>query len=215
MIITQLVGKFLQLLYGPLSFLYGVISWAVSFGQWNNWGAAVWPYIEGPTILEIGFGPGHLLNRLAASPYRAVGLDASRQMTRAALRRVAGKPCAGTRINRVVIRASSLNIPLPANSFDTIVSTFPAPFLFHPNSLIEIRRVLKPTGRLLILLSVEPRRDTLPGMLLWLLYRLTGETAADPARVDAPLRARFAESGFLASIEHINARHADLLLIKC
>ena len=216
MIITQLVGKFLNLLYGPLSFMYGIVSWMVSFGQWRNWIDAVIPYLAGPTLLEIGYGPGYLLNRLQNGSYRLLGLDASRQMSRAALRRLrSASPADKNRhTNGIVIRGSALHIPLPTQSIDTIVSTFPTPYIFDPPTLSEIRRVLKPTGRLLILLSVQPHGKTIPSAILSLLYRVTGESPRDPIIIESLVRKKFLDDGFEPGIEWLEVPHARLLLIK-
>ena len=138
-------------LYHEFAWSYDAVAAAVSLGRWDAWRRAIVPLVQGDVVLELGCGTGALLPHLAAPGRTLLGLDASAAMLRRARTRVtdgaAGLLCG---------RAQSL--PLPAAAVDCIVATFPAPYIVDPATLAEVRRVLTPTGRLLIVgLWVAPR----------------------------------------------------------
>jgi ubiquinone/menaquinone biosynthesis C-methylase UbiE len=133
-------------LYHELAPGYDVISRLVSVGAWPAWRRSVLPHIIGPRLLEIGFGTGELLAELAELPSIQVsGLELSPQMQAVTARRLAY----GTGfVPRV--QASASTMPLAAGCFDTIVSTFPAPYILDAATLSECARVLHQGGRLVI-----------------------------------------------------------------
>ena len=45
---------------------------------------------------------------------------------------------------------TALVLPFSSGVFDTIVATFPAPYILQPETLGECRRVLRPGGRLVV-----------------------------------------------------------------
>ena len=55
-----ILRTFFKLLYHQFSWTYDWVASIVSLGEWQNWVSSVLPYIIGPNVLEIGFGPGHL-----------------------------------------------------------------------------------------------------------------------------------------------------------
>jgi ubiquinone/menaquinone biosynthesis C-methylase UbiE len=215
-IITQLVERFLNFLYGPLAFSYDLVAWLVSFGQWKSWSLAVIPFLEGTTVLELGFGPGSLLDVLKENGFTVLGVDRSRQMSKMARRRLRKtvKPQNSPQ-NETVIRAEAEHIPVMPGCFDTVLATFPTRYIFHPGTLAEIKRLLKPEGRLVVLLAARPRRDSFLSTLLFALYRITGESPAAEARIEEFIANTFAGAGFKADISWLPAKYADLLLIKC
>jgi demethylmenaquinone methyltransferase/2-methoxy-6-polyprenyl-1,4-benzoquinol methylase len=98
-------------------------------------------------VLEIGFGPGHLLVTMAGEGLRPVGVDHSPQMLRLARRNLRGQ--------RVpLLRGDGLALPFRPGAFDSVVLTFPAPYVRHAGA--EIRRVLAPGGRLVIADGARP-----------------------------------------------------------
>jgi ubiquinone/menaquinone biosynthesis C-methylase UbiE len=100
----------------------------------------------GATVLDIGTGPGELLNRLAARrPDLALtGLDLSPEML-AIARRSAASPSIGFEVADVAA------LPRPDDSADVIVSTLSAHEWPQPErAAAELARVLRPGGRLLI-----------------------------------------------------------------
>lgn len=171
--------------YREFAWTYDAVARLVSGGLWFRWGAAALPELRGRT-LELGFGTGHLQIALADRPTVA-GLDASPQMAAIAasrLRRLGHHPRLATGIAQ--------QLPFPADAFDTVVATFPAEYIVDPASHAEIRRVLAPGGRLVIV----PAAQLDPGpytRLVDLAYRLTlqapvAEGGAPAASPPAPLQ---------------------------
>lgn len=142
---------FFERLYTQLAWAYDGIAWLASAGRWNRWVLSVRSYIEGPRVLELGHGPGRLLAALASDHHAALGVDLSPQMTRLTRRRLLR-----ARLPLCHIRAKAQSLPFPTAHFDTVVSTFPTPYITDPETLQEIFRVLRPGGKLLILHSAIP-----------------------------------------------------------
>ena len=78
------LNTFFHLLYHQFAWTYDWVAAIVSLGRWKDWISATLPYLDGPLVLEIGHGPGHLQVALQAKGIQAVGLDASAQMGRQA-----------------------------------------------------------------------------------------------------------------------------------
>jgi ubiquinone/menaquinone biosynthesis C-methylase UbiE len=105
-------------------------------------------------VLEIGCGHGRTLARLAAAPCGFLaGIDASEVMVRIARRRLRRWIEAG----RVEISlATSRALPCPDDRFDAAFAVHVLYFWSDPVAdLREIRRVLRPGGR--VLLAYRPR----------------------------------------------------------
>src|SRR6185369_4828940 len=105
---------------------------------------------EGPasSALDVGSGPGHLSFRLAQRFEHVAAADPSASMLRTLSEAAAqrGMPQIATQI----ARAEAL--PFAAASFDLVATRYSAHhWLDVPRALQEIRRVLRPGGRLLIL----------------------------------------------------------------
>jgi ubiquinone/menaquinone biosynthesis C-methylase UbiE len=161
-----------RLALGTFDLLYRVpaLYWLASTipfaGQWRRWQRLVLPRITGHTVLEVGCGPGWLLADMIAAGYECRAVDASPQMVRAARRMLARQHL--THDAATVQEARAQALPFADASFDTVVSTFPAPYIMDPASLREIARVLRPGGRLVV---VEGANLLPRGPLLWLLVQ--------------------------------------------
>lgn len=107
--------------------------------------AKVVPRAQG-RVLEVGIGSGLNLPYYDASRVSAiVGLDPSGAMQRRAERRIAA---AGLQVEFVGLSAEK--IPQPDASFDSVLITYTLCSIPDPlGALAEMRRVLKPSGRLL------------------------------------------------------------------
>jgi len=100
-----------------------------------------------------------------------MGLDLSPHMSRLARKRLRRLGLAGLPL----VRAPAQELPFAANAFDSVVATFPTPFIVQPDTLAEIARVLRPAGRLVIVAGARlTGRDPLSRFVEW-LYRLTGQ----------------------------------------
>ena len=70
---------FFHQLYHGFAWTYDFVAASVSIGRWRGWVLTALPYLEGPRVLELGHGPGHLQLALFESGLAPLGLDASRQ----------------------------------------------------------------------------------------------------------------------------------------
>ena len=192
---------FYFLLYHPLAFTYDLVAWVVSFGKWNDWVLSIFPLIEGTRILELGHGPGHLQRFLLDRGLSPAALDESTQMGRLAKRRLGGK--------HKLARGLAQSLPFPTDHFDTVVSTFPSEYIFEAETLAEIRRVITPAGRLVILPVAFPSN----GFLKW-LYKVTGET---PEELDNALKERvqqaFEKAGFEMEAQVKETKESRLVIL--
>lgn len=202
---------------------------------------SVVPFIEGDRILEIGHGPGHLQRILLLRGLFAVGIDESAQMGRLAKRNRARGPVpfsppheqilsssnthpdpsrlsdasrqlAYTQIN--LTRGLAQRLPFRNQSFDTIVATFPAEYIFDPDTLAEAQRILAPGGRLVILPgAIITGRGLLERLMAW-IYRITGET---PPNLSEILHERskkpFSQAGFDLEVHEIDVRSSLVFIL--
>ncbi len=143
----------LNWLYHRGAWAYDTVAWLVSGGHWQDWvrSMALWPEAhEGAWVLELGSGPGHLQAHLARLGFRPVGVDPSPFMIRRARKRLRrlGLPCR-------LLQARAQALPFPPESFHRIVATFPTEYIFEPDTIQEVWRVLRSGGRFDILLSAS------------------------------------------------------------
>jgi ubiquinone/menaquinone biosynthesis C-methylase UbiE len=104
-------------------------------------------------VLDIGCGTGRLVERLveARAPDAVVGCDFSAGMLREAAARLEGSAAA------TLVRGDATRLPFRDGVFDAAVST--EAFHWFPDqaaALRELRRVLRPGGRLLLALVSPP-----------------------------------------------------------
>jgi ubiquinone/menaquinone biosynthesis C-methylase UbiE len=105
----------------------------------------------GERVLDVGVGPGFLASEMAAAvgPTGLVcGVDPSGSMLALARARIADGPAAPVDLRT----GTATGIPYSDERFDAVVSTQVLEYVGDiPAALTEIRRVLRPGGRLLIL----------------------------------------------------------------
>lgn len=205
----RLIARFLEFffhhLYHGLAFTYDLVAWMVSFGHWIEWTKTVIPHIRGTRLLELGHGPGHLQRILRDLGLGAFGLDESSQMSCLARRRLLQSGYAHPNLTRGLGQA----LPFAAESFDSIVATFPAPYIAEAQTLSEARRVLRNGGRLIVLPAAWPKNR----ILRW-LYQVTGESPAEGADIlKEKVIALLSRAGFEAHVESLDLKSSELLLI--
>jgi ubiquinone/menaquinone biosynthesis C-methylase UbiE len=130
----------------------------------------------GEAVLEIGCGHGRTLARIgeARCDYLA-GIDPSEVMVRLARRRLRRWIAAG---HADVSLASSAKIPHPDGRFDAALAVHVVYFWNEPLAdLREIRRVLRPGGR--VLLGYRPRDEQLLAALPATVYALRSVEAIE------------------------------------
>lgn len=165
--------------YTTFAWTYDAVADLVSFGEWQMWGRSALAFLPraghgagrgAGRVLEIAHGPGHLHRRLHELGYRAVGIDLSPQMGRMTRQRLTGS---GWR--PALVRADALRLPFADGAFTCAVSTFPAEFIFARQTLSEVKRVIEPGGRLVIVPTARLKGRDAATALIKLAYRLTGQ----------------------------------------
>ena len=110
------------------------------------------PRLHGHDVLELGCGLGDLLADMLAEGYDCRAVEHSPQMVaaaRATLRkRKVGQPM-------WIIQGSAQSLPFSDSTFDAVVSTFPSDYIYDPNTIAEVARVLRPNGRIIIVLGAN------------------------------------------------------------
>ncbi len=172
----QLLRTAFWLLYHPLAWTYDWVSRLVSMGQWRAWQRTALSEVRGERALELAFGTGDLLLDLhAMGNVRPIGLDLSPQMVRIARRKLQRQ---GAYVP--LVRGRGQQLPFAAASIDTILSTFPAPFIVAQQTLEEMARVLKREGRAVIVAMATLSSRSPWGRLLEWLYWITGQRGPLP-----------------------------------
>lgn len=135
--------------------------------------------VQGRRVLDLGCGKGRFATRLVEIGAEVIGLDLSAGM----LARAAGTQR---------VRGSALRLPLAGSSVDAVIAVEVfehLPALGIDPALTEIRRVLRPGGRIAILDknagALDARRPWLPSLALKWLDQRRGRWMYPP---DGPVR---------------------------
>jgi ubiquinone/menaquinone biosynthesis C-methylase UbiE len=112
------------------------------------------------TVLEVGVGSGLNLPFYGPKVQKLYALDPSRELWKMARQRVREAPCPVE-----FLAASAEHIPLEDMSVDTVITTWTLCTIPNPlQALTDMRRVLKPEGRLIF---VEHGRSPDSGVRTW------------------------------------------------
>lgn len=204
---VYLMERVFWLLYHPFAWAYDFVSWVVSMGRWQKWVHSMVPLLEGPCILEIGFGPGHLQTRLFKCGYRVFGVDESPNMVNLARRRLQRGGVLGQ-----LVRARAEALPFRRDSFDTVVATFPGNYIWAMDTLEGIWSVLRPGGRLVVLLGAVPGGEGLFVRALRWLFRMTAQGPVSP-EFQHRLTEHFLARNYLNVAWKISDYNGDQMLI--
>jgi SAM-dependent methyltransferase len=166
---TRALREIFGLLYRN-RYLYWFASTVPFAGQWRVWQRLALPRIRGTRVLEVGCGPGKLLADMVRAGYTCAAVDRSPAMVAAArdeLRRQ------GLASHETPVSLGDIqHLPFLGESFDTVVSTFPTEYIYEPAALREVARVLRPGGRLVVVLGAGLLSTRLPLLPLVALARL-------------------------------------------
>ncbi|WP_232065460.1 class I SAM-dependent methyltransferase [Mycobacterium shinjukuense] len=141
---------------------------------WRRWIGSALPHIRGPRVLEVSFGTGWLLTRYAGN-FEAHGVDLNERMvaiSRRNLRRAG--------VTADLRQANVEALPYPDGHFDTVVNTMA--FSGYPNgrqAMSELRRVLRPGGRLVLIDVGYPHDGSRLGRALVGVWKRSGDVIRD------------------------------------
>ncbi|MFN2150240.1 MAG: class I SAM-dependent methyltransferase, partial [Anaerolineales bacterium] len=161
------------------------------FPFWRNWISTAVPHIVGPNVLEVSFGTGYLISQYA-SRFNTFGIDYNWEMASITQQNLKQS---GTRAH--IQQADIENLPYLDESFDTVVNTMA--FTGYPNglkALKEIRRVIKPNGRFVLVDIDYPRDRNRIGVQATRLWSALGDILRD-------MNGLFDQAGFQFSEEEI------------
>lgn len=166
--------------------------------RYRRWRDRIWGLVEGSPTLEVGVGTGR---NFSHHPLRAdlTGIDLSPRMLGRARRRI-GESAAD--LDLALMDAQDLG--LMEGAFRNAVATFVFCSVPDPvRGLREMRRVLVPGGRLLLLEHVRSPNPALGRVMDWLnplIVRITG------ANINRDTVANVKRAGFrLESVEDLGA----------
>jgi ubiquinone/menaquinone biosynthesis C-methylase UbiE len=198
-----------SLLYNQLAWSYDLVSWTVSAGQWRSWQRAALPYLRGRLVLEIGHGTGNLLLDLISLGFQPVGLDLSPAMGRMASRKLKRR-LGLSELPVPLVRGRVEALPFAAESFPSLLSTFPAEFFVQPQVIAEYYRVLQPGG---VLVCIPAAQITGPAFFdRWAaaLFRATGQAGGGWFERVVAL---YTAAGFRARLELVRLPRSQVFVI--
>ena len=199
----RLVRFGFYLLYNQLAWTYDAVAWVVSLGEWARWRRAAMPFVCGERMLELAHGTGHILNSLHEAGFDTVGMDLSPFMGRIAQRRTGGRV--------PLVRGRGQGVPFSADTFDTILVTFPTPFIIKRETLLELRRVLVADGRLVIVPSGWLKGRGLVERVIAGAFAATGQRAGDDG-VEAWLQP-VTDAGFSVRVERVELARSWVIVV--
>ena len=145
---------------------------------WKTWIKTVIPYIEGDRVLEASFGTGYLLLQYANN-YETYGIDFNDKMIIMVKKNLFRKG-----VKASLQWANVEKLPFPDSYFDTVINTMA--FSGYPNgrhAMVEFYRVLKESGRLLIVDFDYPSNRNIFGYWLTKLMESAGDTIRDISKI--------------------------------
>ena len=181
--------------YGRMARIYDVV--VKVFPIWRNWITQAVPHIVGSKVLEISFGTGYLLTQYAHQ-YDTYGIDYNWALTH-----IARQNLERAGMQASLQQADVAHLPYRSEMFDTVINTMA--FTGYPDgakAMAEIYRVLKPTGRLLLVDINYPQDRNGLGMALTRFWANSGDLIRDMNQLleDAGFRYRDEEIGGFGSV---------------
>lgn len=211
-ILKTILRVFFRLLYVEFAWTYDWVAATVSAGHWSEWVDQAVPFIQGKRVLELGFGPGHLQEKLRDQGINIFGLDHSRPMCLQAARRMRKKHRSNENVyaqSPKLVQGVGNILPFRRGSFQTILATFPTEYIFLPATAAEIERTLSPGGRLVIVLTAWITGKSLRERLSSFLFRATGQSEPWDIHWHTP----FSDCGMRVETKWIDLGHSRVCVL--
>ena len=141
------------------------------FPFWKIWIKKVVPHIQGEKVLEVSFGSGYLMKQYALKAYEVYGIDYNEKMLN-----ITQKKMNTIGVDAHLSLANVESLPYPDNTFDTVINTMA--FTGYPDgdkAMSELRRVLKPNGKLLLIDFDFPKNRNIWGYGFVKLWERCGD----------------------------------------
>ncbi len=145
------------------------------FPLWKKWIKKVIPHIHGKKILEVSFGSGYLMTKYASAGYEIYGIDYNDKMLEIARRKIEK-----LNIKADLSKGNVEDLPFADNTFDTVINTMS--FTGYPDgdkAMSELKRVLKPNGKLLLVDFDYPGNHNIFGYWTVRLWEKCGDVIKD------------------------------------
>lgn len=157
--------------YDAIAPVYNLFEWTMEL-LYRRWRRRLWLQVEGPRVLEIGVGTGKNL------PFHPKELDVTAIDISPRMLARAKKLASQDRYPTHLALGDAQQLRFEDGAFDAVVTTFVMCSIPDvPRALEEIRRVLRPGGRLYTLdhvLSAKPVLARVMRALDWLPFRVWG-----------------------------------------
>jgi len=158
--------------YDLLGKFYNVLM--MLFPTWKRWISSVLPHICGNRILEVSFGTGYLLEK-CSTQFECHGLDYNESMVNRAQKRLDRK-----NLKAQLIRGNVESLPYDNDYFDCVINTMAmSGYPDGDRALDEIMRVLKPTGKLLLVDFDYPKDRNILGFAMADIMARSGDRLKD------------------------------------
>lgn len=145
------------------------------FPLWKKWIKKVIPHIKGVKILEVSFGSGYLMTHYASNNYEIYGVDYNDKMLE-----ITENKMKNLNISAKLFQGNVEKLPFPDETFDTVINTMA--FTGYPDgnkAMIELKRVLKRGGKLLLVDFDYPKNRNIFGYLVVTLWEMFGDIIKD------------------------------------
>ena len=145
------------------------------FPLWKEWIKKVIPHIKGMKILEVSFGSGYLMTQYASNNYEIYGIDYNNKMLE-----ITENKIKKLNITAKLSQGNVEKLPFPDGTFDTVINTMA--FTGYPDgekAMIELKRVLKRGGKLLLVDFDYPKNRNRFGYMIVKLWEKFGDIIKD------------------------------------
>lgn len=160
--------------------MYHYLAWPYALAQralpiWRSYIRQVLPLLPQGSVLEIGPGPGSLLETLSQTQPLVVGLDLAWGMLRESQKRLQhmGHPAN-------LVQGNATHLPFLADSLDAVVMTFSLSAIPEGEAVMrEAMRILRPAGVIVTIDIAWPPDGNMGGRLLARSCKIFGDTIHD------------------------------------